>query len=357
MYDVIVIGAGPAGATAAKLLAENGLRVLLAEKYKMPRYKSCSGQLIKKSLTLVERYFGEPVPSSTTCRPAQNRGMVFTDDAGRSFLFEQPGLNVWRSSFDSWLATKAAAAGANLIDGLTALSCKQEISCKLPGDYKKSETDAPIRILFQKKNGINVEESARYVIDCEGVTGTIMRQLTGAKPDYITTYQTFNTGSIQLDPHYFYAYLQPELSEYDAWFNVKDDLLVLGVSVKNKSMEAFYYAQFLNYMKEKHGLIIDREERVDRWLLPYIKPGCPICHGVGRVLFAGEAAGFLNPMGEGISAAMESAACAADAILQNFTNPTGALSAYRKSTSELSCYMKRQWSLVGTMAKTFSVMR
>ncbi len=369
MYDVIVIGAGPAGATAAKILAENGLRVLLAEKYKMPRYKSCSGQLIKKSLTLVERYFGEPVPSSTTCRPAQNRGMVFTDDAGRSFLFEQPGLNVWRSSFDSWLATKAAAAGANLIDELTAISCRQgiasdqeisldpKISCKLSGDYEKSETDAPIRILFQKKDGINVEESARYVIDCEGVTGTIMRQLTGAKPDYITTYQTFNTGSIQLDPHYFYAYLQPELSEYDAWFNVKDDLLVLGVSVKNKSMEAFYYAQFLNYMKEKHGLIIDREKRVDRWLLPYIKPSCPICHGVGRVLFAGEAAGFLNPMGEGISAAMESAACAADTILQNFTNPTEALSAYRKSTSELSCYMKRQWSLVGTMAKTFSLMR
>ena len=35
--------------------------------------------------------------------------------------------------------------------------------------------------------------------------------------------------------HYFYAYLQPELSEYDAWFNVKDEMLVLGVSVKDTS--------------------------------------------------------------------------------------------------------------------------
>ena len=41
MYDVIVIGAGPTGSTAAKILAENGCKVLLVEKFKMPRYKSC----------------------------------------------------------------------------------------------------------------------------------------------------------------------------------------------------------------------------------------------------------------------------------------------------------------------------
>lgn len=111
MYDVIVVGAGPAGATAAKILAENGRKVLLAEKFKLPRYKSCSGQLIKKSLDLVERYFGEPVPESVTCSPAENRGMVFTDDTGRTFLFEQPELNVWRSLFDAWIAKKAETAG------------------------------------------------------------------------------------------------------------------------------------------------------------------------------------------------------------------------------------------------------
>ncbi|MBR0375758.1 MAG: FAD-dependent monooxygenase, partial [Firmicutes bacterium] len=60
MVDVIVVGAGPAGSTAAKTLADRGHRVLLAEKFSMPRYKSCSGQLIKKSLDLVERYYGEP---------------------------------------------------------------------------------------------------------------------------------------------------------------------------------------------------------------------------------------------------------------------------------------------------------
>lgn len=46
MYDAIIIGAGPSGSTAAKTLAEKGYKVLLTEKFKMPRYKSCSGQLI-----------------------------------------------------------------------------------------------------------------------------------------------------------------------------------------------------------------------------------------------------------------------------------------------------------------------
>ncbi len=42
MYDVIVIGAGPAGNTATKTLADKGYKVLLVDKFKMPRYKSYS---------------------------------------------------------------------------------------------------------------------------------------------------------------------------------------------------------------------------------------------------------------------------------------------------------------------------
>ena len=56
--------------------------------------------------------------------------------------------------------------------------------------------------------------------------GALKRKLAPGPAQYITTFQTFNEGRIALDPHYFYAYLQPELSEYDAWFNVKDGFLL-----------------------------------------------------------------------------------------------------------------------------------
>ena len=107
MYDVIVVGAGPAGCTASKVLAEKGYKVLLVEKFKMPRYKSCSGVLIKKSMELVKTYFGEDVPESAMCTPTENRGMIFTNDAGKEYRFEQEGLNVWRSHFDGWLDRKS----------------------------------------------------------------------------------------------------------------------------------------------------------------------------------------------------------------------------------------------------------
>ena len=108
MYDAVVVGAGPAGAASAKALCEAGRRVLLVERFRLPRYKSCSGILIKKSLGLVKQYFGEEVPSAVCCAPVENRGMIFTDDKGRG----QEGRNVWRGAFDGWLVAKAAESGA-----------------------------------------------------------------------------------------------------------------------------------------------------------------------------------------------------------------------------------------------------
>lgn len=341
MYDVIVIGAGPTGCTAAKTLSEKGYKILLVEKFELPRYKSCSGVLIKKTMELVKLYFGEDTPFFTMCTPTQNRGMIFTDDKGKEFRFEQEGLNVWRSSFDHWLSTRAAQSGVEVRDNTAVISCEEKEDCVSVTLHSTTE----------------YTEKAKYVIDCEGVIGSIKRKLLKIKPPYITTFQTFNDGSIDLDPHYFYAYLQPELSEYDAWFNVKDGQLVLGVSVKDSSNIEMYYKRFIAYMQRQHNLIIQEQIKSEKWLMPHIRPKCNIDFGVGRILFAGEIAGFLNPMGEGISAGMESAYCAACAIANNFDVLEKIYDEYQQRTEALRNYMKRQWNFVAGMADTFSEMK
>lgn len=341
MYDIIIIGAGPAGCTAARTLAHAGYKVLLVEKFKLPRYKSCSGVLIKKTMDLVSLYFGESVPDVTMCTPTENRGMIFTNDKGKEYRFQQPGLNIWRSSFDNWLAEKAMEQGAEIRDCTTAVSCE--------------ETEDSVILTLNGAERYTV--AARYIIDCEGVVGAFKRTLLHDRPRYIITFQTFNRGSIDLDPHYFYAYLQPELSEYDAWFNVKDEQLVLGVSVKDQSKINDYYDCFLSYMRSRHNLSIEQELRAEKWLMPRIYPGCPIDYGCKRVLFAGEAAGFLNPMGEGISAGMESGYCAASAIAEHFENLEHIYTDYKTRTQSLKTYMEHQWGLTADLADTFQEMR
>lgn len=341
MYDIIVIGAGPSGCTAAKTLSENGYKVLLAEKFKLPRYKSCSGQLITKSLDLVREYFDENVPDFTTCAPAENQGMIFTDDKGETFRFEQQGLNVWRSTFDNWLAEKAVQSGAEIRDNTSAISA--------------SENNGMVTVTLRSER--TYTEQARYVIDCEGAVGAFKRKLLNTTPRYILTFQTFSQGSIDLDHHYFYAFLQPELSEYDAWFNVKDDQLVLGVAVKDKSKIESYYARFISYMEKNYGLKIEKQLKIDKWIMPHIRPDYKINYGVGSVLFAGEIAGFLNPMGEGISAAMESGHHAAVSIMNNFGDPALVCSEYKEKTNLLYEYMKRQWNLIARMTDTFNEMK
>ena len=118
MYDVIVIGAGPAGCMTAKRVADAGYDVLLVERMKIPREKSCSGILIKKSIDVIESEFGK-IPSSVLCKPNISRGIIITNEENRIFKFENDGLNVWRSiQTRSVCAPKSEISRAHWTDGL-----------------------------------------------------------------------------------------------------------------------------------------------------------------------------------------------------------------------------------------------
>lgn len=346
-YDVIVIGAGPAGCSAAARLAQKGCYVLLAEKMDMPRTKSCSGILIQKSLKLVEEYFGGLIPEYTHCSPADNRGMVFVNDAGWEYKFEQAGLSVRRDLFDEWLAQQAQDAGAELRDGTAAVSC--------------TEQDGYVCVEF-KDGGTTCEETAKAVIVCEGAAGSIRRKMRGISGGNVITCQSVYEGKIDLDAHYFYAYLQPEFSDYDAWFNVKDNKLVFGVAVDEMDAYAGYERAFLSHMEKEHGLELGGKIKEERWVMPRITPGCPLDYGEGKILFAGETAGFLNPMGEGISCALESGYAAANAICDVFSagkedEKDALVDEYRKNSQQISGYMLGQWDFVARISPSFAHMR
>jgi flavin-dependent dehydrogenase len=328
-------------------LAANGYSVLIVEKFKMPRIKSCSGILINKSIELIKSYFGECIPKTVMCTPMEKRGMIFTNDEGKEYVFEQKGLNIWRNSFDHWLAQKAISAGAKLKDETSVTHCEEQ--------------DGYVIVKLKNKHKGEHFEKVKIVIDCSGVVCSIKRKLMSFSRNYIYTYQTYNIGTIDLDYHYFYAYLQSQFSEYDAWFNVKDNYLIFGISSKDTQKIEQYYSKFMEYMTIKYNAKISLQEKTEKWIMPNIMPGCKIDYGIGRILFAGETAGFLNPMGEGISAGLESGYAAAKAIQQVDLNSKFSTQLiydeYMVNAKTLKTYMERQWRFTANLSTKFRHMK
>ena len=127
-FDVIVVGAGIAGSTAAYKLASEGLEVLLVERANTPGEKNLSGGIF------YGRVLPDLIPDFYEEAPIERRivrnVITFTreDDAfnldysNRSFAGngENPanGFSVLRAKFDAWLAEKAEEAGASLVPGI-----------------------------------------------------------------------------------------------------------------------------------------------------------------------------------------------------------------------------------------------
>src|SRR4051812_17454397 len=115
MWDVIVVGAGPAGSSAARVAADAGARVLLLDRARFPRYKTCGGGITGFSLHAMpdaaRAAFEAEITDFGLSRAGRDRVMLHADEP---FL----GM-VQREAFDQLLVDVAVDAGAEFRDGAT----------------------------------------------------------------------------------------------------------------------------------------------------------------------------------------------------------------------------------------------
>ncbi|MHA1131817.1 MAG: NAD(P)/FAD-dependent oxidoreductase [Candidatus Helarchaeota archaeon] len=115
MYDVIISGAGPAGAMAARVLAEEGVKVIAYDKAKLPWRKPCGGGV-------PEHVFSEGLLNYDELKKKQvidkdTKNLYLRAPSGKELLIDTPGETVVdRKVFDQFLRDKATDAGAEIQD-------------------------------------------------------------------------------------------------------------------------------------------------------------------------------------------------------------------------------------------------
>ncbi len=112
-YDVVVVGAGPAGSMAAMKAAEGGAHTLILEKQRLPRFKLCGGNVanwVVLKLNIPQNVLDRKYTSITFCTPPKYEKQNFP----------VPGAywGVYRDRFDYHLAKMAVGAGAELKEGV-----------------------------------------------------------------------------------------------------------------------------------------------------------------------------------------------------------------------------------------------
>src|SRR5258708_32450559 len=155
--DVVVIGAGPAGSTAAQLLASWGWSAVLI-------HRDAAGHSLAESLPSSTRklfaFLGQLARVDGAGFHPNNGNVARWADASRVTRTRDAGFHVSRPAFDRVLRQAATAAGARLVDAVV----------------RRVDVGDPTRVTYATPHGDVASIHARYVLDCSGRTGVVARQ-------------------------------------------------------------------------------------------------------------------------------------------------------------------------------------
>lgn len=292
MYDVIVVGAGPAGAMLAYWLAREGKKVLILEKEKLPRYKTCGGGVTVRAQKLIPFDISEVFERTIY-------DLVFSFRMGRSFTKFYPEpicFMTMRDRLDYFLDLKAQQAGAELLEGtkVTDIICSKEKVC----------------VVTQKDTF-----EALFVAGCDGAnsivahkTGLAQKVWTGVALEM----ECAPCGREYMENWRRKAHLDVgTIPGGYAWIFPKAKHLSVGVGGPNR------FAQRLrSYLEEYSKMHSIESVKFLGHKLPILKPGSKI--NSGRVLLAGDAACLIDSLsGEGIYFAVKSAKIAARSLIES----------------------------------------
>ena len=165
-WDVVVAGAGVAGAVVAYRLARRGLRVLLAEKAVWPRDKACGGCLNAATLRALDQaglgavhQLGQPFTQ-----------LALASGRRRASLPLPVGRAVSRRRLDDWLVRQAVQAGAEL------LTSTQVVLCPVDQGMSRDSTQPGRRHVLLRQSQAQCTVSTRLVIGGDGLGSRLLRE-------------------------------------------------------------------------------------------------------------------------------------------------------------------------------------
>jgi geranylgeranyl reductase len=301
-FDVVVVGGGPAGATAAQELASKGRKVLLLDR--AGRIKPCGGAIPPR---LIRDY---AIPDSQLVARATSARMVSPRSAHVDIPIENGFVGmVDRDQFDEWLRQRAAAAGA----------------VRRTGQFERIERDpdgvAVVHYQHRERlrpgEGVPARVRARTIIGADGAKSGVARQaVPGAENTrYVFAYHEIIAAPARPPAGYDGSrcdvWYQGSLSpDFYGWVFPHGNTLSVGTGSADKG---FSLRNAVGRLREAAGLADAPTLRREGAPLP-MKPLRRWDNGRDVVL-AGDAAGVVAPAsGEGIYYAMVGGSLAADAI-------------------------------------------